>query len=121
MYRKRIEQYYQAYNLSVQNAIETYYTGDCVFEYSGIKWEGKAAIAKQLIEFQKAFSEEIIPLNILTGNDAFAVEVENRLKAKFDTVFEGKTLKTGETLTAKYAAFYDTRGNQIRHVRLYKV
>ena len=118
---KLIEEYYQAYNRSVEDAIDTYYTDDSVFEYSGVKFKGKELISKRLTEFHKTFSEKMIPLNILTSNGTFAVEIETKLQAKYDIIFDGRTLRAGETIITKYGAFYDTRGNQIKHARIYKI
>jgi len=118
---KHIEEYYRVYNLSAEDAIDAYYTDDGVFEYAGVQFKGKELISKKLTEFHKTFSEKMIPLNILTSNGTFAAEIETRLQARFDIIFDGRTLKAGETIITKYGAFYDTRGNQIKHARIYKI
>ena len=121
MNKDQMKGYYEKYNQSVNDAFETYYADDAVFEYQDLKLEGKKAIFAHFADIQDAFKEVMTPLNILIDGDRAAVEVESKMQAKIDIPdFLGRgPLMKGETLTAKFSGFYDLRGDKIRHIRIY--
>jgi len=120
MNKERMKAYYETYNRSVDEALSTFYTDDAVFEYQDLKLDGKEAILNHFAALQHAVKEEMTPTNILVDGDKAAVEVENIFEAKVHIPdFLGRSLKAGESFKGKFSGFYETRGDQICHIRLY--
>ncbi len=120
MNKERMKAYYETYNRSVDEALSTFYTDDAVFEYQDLKLNGKEEIVNHFAGLQQAVKEVMTPTNILIDGDKAAVEVENIFEAKIDIPdFLGRSLKAGESFAGKFSGFYDTRGDQICHIRLY--
>jgi len=120
MDRERMEAYYRAFNSGDHKSLAEYYSEDIVFEYRDVTLKGREVVLRHFEELQRGFSETIRPKNILVDGGRVAVEVEDTFTAKVDLPdFLGRSLKKGDFLTARYGCFYDTRDNEICHVRLY--
>ena len=120
MNKERMKAYYETYNRSVDEALSTFYTDDAVFEYQDVKLNGKEEIINHFSAIQQAVKEVMKPISILVDGEKAAVEVENTFEAKVDLPdFLGRSLKAGESFTGRFSGFYDTRGDEICHIRLY--
>lgn len=120
MNRERMETYYRVFNTGDLEALADFYAEDIVFEYRDVKIEGREALIKYFAALQQGFTETIHPKSILVDGDRIAVETEDAFTAKVDLPdFLGQSLKQGESVTARYGCFYDTRDDRIHHVRLY--
>ncbi len=120
MNKERMKEYYEAFNSGDHEALSKFYADDLIFEYQDTKLNGKEAIIKHFAELQTGFKETIKPTSVLIDGDKVAVEVEDHFDVRVDLPdFLGKSFKAGESFTARFAGFYDTRDNKICHIRLY--
>jgi ketosteroid isomerase-like protein len=120
MDRERMEAYYRAFNSGDHEALVDFYAEDIVFEYQNTKLEGREVLLDHFAQLQQGFTEKMRPLSILVDGNRIAAEVEDTFTAKVDLPdFLGQSLKQGESVTAKYGCFYDTRSQKISHIRLY--
>ena len=120
MDKARMEAYYTAFNSGDHGALGDFYTEDIVFEYQNTKLEGRKALLDHFAELQQGFTEKMSPINILVDGHRIAAEVEDTFTAKVDLPdFLGRSLKQGESVTARFGCFYVTRNQQISNIRLY--
>jgi ketosteroid isomerase-like protein len=120
MDREKMEAYYRTFNSGDHEALAEFYSDDVIFEYRDVKLEGRRAVISYFAELQKGFAEKIHPRSILVDGNKVAVEMEDTFTAKVDLPgFLGKSLKQGESITARFSGFYDTHDNKICRVRLY--
>jgi ketosteroid isomerase-like protein len=116
-----MKKYYECYNRRDHKSLANFYADDAVFEFQDVKLSGKEAITNSFAEIQEILSKDILkPLSILIDGERVAVELENEIEAKAEFDFLGSSLKSGESLRARVAAFYDTREDQICYVRIYR-
>lgn len=121
MHKDKMKEYYTCYNRRDHESLAKFYADDAIFEFQDVKLSGKEAISNSLAGIQEILSRDILkPLSILIDGEKVAVELENEIEAKADFDFLGSSLKPGESLTARVAAFYDTRDEKICHVRIYR-
>jgi hypothetical protein len=120
MDKERMEAYYRAFNRGNHESLIDFYAEDIVFEYQNTRLEGRKALLEHFAGLQQGFTEKMRPVSILVDGNRIAVEVEDTFTAKVDLPdFLGQSLKQGESVTAKFGCFYDTRDQQISHIRLY--
>lgn len=120
MDKERMEAYYRIFNSGDHEALVDFYADDIVFEYQNTILEGRKALLDHFAGLQQGFTEKMRPLSILVDGNRIAAEVEDTFTAKVDLPdFLGQSLKQGESVTAKYGCFYDTRNQKISHIRLY--
>ena len=120
MKREKIEEYYRTYATENLEAVSPFYSDDVIFEFKGETYTGKEAVFGWFRELQKSFHELIRPFNILVDGDKVAIEIESEFTARVDMPdFHGASLKSGDKIKMKFAAFYDTRNDQFCHIRLY--
>jgi ketosteroid isomerase-like protein len=120
MDKERMEAYYRAFNRGNHAALVDFYTEDIVFEYQTMRIDGRKALLDHFAGLQQGFTEKMRPLSILVDGNRIAAEVEDTFTAKVDLPdFLGQPLERGESVTAKYGCFYDTRNQKISHIRLY--
>jgi len=121
MNKERMKEYYKCYNRRDHGSLSDFYADDAIFEFQDVKLSGKEMIANSFAQIQEILSRDILkPLSILIEGEKVAVELENEIEAKGDFEFLGSSLKAGESLTARVAAFYDSRDDKICHVRIYR-
>jgi ketosteroid isomerase-like protein len=121
MNQERMKEYYECYNRRDHESLSAFYADDAIFEFQDIKLSGKETIANSFAQIQEILSRDILtPKRILIDGERVAVELVNEIEAKEDFEFLGSSLKPGESLIARVAAFYDCRDNKIRHVRIYR-
>ncbi|NQT72986.1 MAG: nuclear transport factor 2 family protein [Chloroflexi bacterium] len=114
--------YYEEYNNHGADGVSGFYTDDVIFEFQGNKLNGKEAVLKYFRQLHLVFTEIMKPQEIFVEGDKAAVEVKNEFVAKVDIPdFLGKSLKVGESTTARFGAFYDIRDGKIAHVRIYSL
>ncbi len=114
--------YYEEYNNHGADGVSDFYTSDVIFEFQGSLINGKEAVLKYFKQLHLVFKEIMKPQKIFVEDDKAAVELENEFVAKADIPdFLGKSLKTGESTTARFGAFYDIRDGKIAHVRIYSL
>jgi len=113
--------YYEEYNNHGADGVSDFYVSDVIFEFQGSRIEGKEAVLKYFRQLHLVFKEIMKPQKIFVEGDKAAVEVENEFVAKTDTTLFGKSLKVGESTTARFGAFYDIRDGKIAHVRIYSL
>lgn len=114
--------YYDEYNNHGADGVSDFYVSDVIFEFQNSKINGKEAVLKYFKQLHLVFIEIMKPQNILVDGDKAAVELENEFEAKADIPdFLGKSLKAGESTTARFGAFYDIRDGKISQVRIYSL
>ncbi|MFC2027963.1 nuclear transport factor 2 family protein [Chloroflexota bacterium] len=113
--------YYEGYNNHGADGVSDFYTSDVIFEFQGSKIDGKEAVLKYFKQLHLVFQEIMKPQKLFIEGDKAAVELENEFVAKTDTKLFEKSMKTGESTTARFGAFYDIRGGKIAHVRIYSL
>jgi len=112
--------YYRTFNSGDHTRLADYYSEDVVFEYGDVRLQGRKVVLDYLAGLQQGFEEKIHPLSMVVDGNKIAVEVQDTFTAKVDLPdFLGRPLKQGESVTARYGGFYDTREDKICHIRLY--
>ncbi len=114
--------YYEEYNTHGADGVSDFYTSDVIFEFQGSLINGKEAVLKYFKQLHLVFREIMKPQEIFVEGEKAAVELENEFVAKADILdFLGKSLKVGESTTARFGAFYDIKDGKIAHVRIYSL
>ena len=114
--------YYEEYNNHGADGVSDFYVGEVIFEFQGSQINGKEAVLKYFKQLHLVFKEIMKPQKIFIEGNKAAVELENEFVAKADIPdFLGKSLKVGESTTARFGAFYDIRDGKIAHVRIYSL
>ncbi len=113
--------YYEEYNNHGADGVSDFYVSDVIFEFRESRIEGKEAVLKYFRQLHLIFKEIMKPQKIFIEGDKAAVELENEFVAKTDTKLFRKSLKTGESTTARFGAFYDIKDGKIAHVRIYSL
>ncbi len=114
--------YYEEYNNHGADGVSDFYVSDVIFEFQDSLINGREAVLKYFKQLHLVFREIMKPQKIFVEGDKAAVELENEFIAKADIPdFLGKSLKVGESTTARFGAFYDIRDGKIAHVRIYSL
>ncbi len=114
--------YYEEYNNHGADGVSDFYVSDVIFEFQNSLINGKEEVLKYFKQLHLVFREIMTPQKIFVEGDKAAVELENEFVAKADIPdFLGKSLKVGESTTARFRAFYDIRDGKIAHVRIYSL
>ena len=122
MNRDDFTRYYEEYNNHGADGVSDFYVSDVIFEFQKVKLNGKEEVLNYFKELHLVFREIMKPQKIFVEGDKAAVELENEFVAKADMPdFLGKSLKVGESTTARFGAFYDIRDGKIAHVRIYSL
>ncbi len=121
--KKTLEEYFKDYNTGdFRMALDKHYTADAVFENTRVRIVGKEKIIEWFtLSHALGYTESVIPVNILIGEDAAAVELEQEFTA-YENVPNHyvAALTKGDTIrTSGLAAFYKMRDGKIRSVRVY--
>jgi hypothetical protein len=99
------------------------FSKDAVFESVLGRFEGRENVVKHLIEGHAggAVKEKLTPVRILIDGNRAAVEVDAELSFAQDIPdFPFGTAKKGESVVVKFAAFYETKNDEIAHVTVYR-
>ena len=121
--KKAIEEYFKDYSTGdFRMALDKHYTADAVFENTRVRIVGKENIIDWFIRSHAlGYTESIVPVNILIGEDSVAVELEQEFTA-YENVPNHyvAALTKGDTIrTSGIAAFYKMKDGKIRSVRVY--
>ncbi len=121
--RKAFEEYFKDYNTGdFRMALNKHYTADAVFENTRVRIVGKDRIIDWFSRSHAlGYTEHLVPVNILIGEDSVAVELEQEFTAHEDVPNHYvSTLMKGETIkTSGVAAFYKMKGGKINSIRVY--
>ncbi len=121
--KKALEEYFKDYSTgNFRMALEKHYTADAVFENTRVRIVGKEKIIDWFSHSHAlGYTERIVPVNILIGEDSVAVELDQEFTA-YENVPNHYVvaLAKGETIrTSGLAGFYKMKDGKIRSVRVY--
>jgi len=121
--RKAFEEYFRDYDTGdYRMALNKHYTEDAVFENTRVKIVGRVNIVGWFTRSHAlGYTEKLIPVNMLIGEDIVAVELKQEFTAYEDvpnhyvvSIDKGETIKTSGV-----AAFYKMKDGKISSVRVY--
>ncbi len=121
--RKAFEEYFRDYDTGdYRMALNKHYTEDAVFENTRVKIVGRDNIIGWFTRSHAlGYTEKLVPVNMLIGEDIVAVELEQEFTAYEDvpnhyvvSIDKGETIKTSGV-----AAFYKMKDGKISSVRVY--
>ena len=121
--RKAFEEYFKDYDTGdFRMALNKHYTEDAVFENTRVKVVGRNNIIEWFTRSHAlGYTEKLVPVNMLIGEDIVAVELEQEFTAYEDvpnhyvvSMDKGETIKTSGV-----AAFYKMKDGKISSVRVY--
>ncbi len=121
--KKTIEEYFRDYNTGdFRMALDKHYAADAVFENTRVRIVGKEKIIDWFTHSHAlGYTERVVPVNILIGEDSVAVELDQEFTA-YENVPNHyvSALAKGDTIkTSGLAAFYKMEDGKIRSVRVY--
>jgi ketosteroid isomerase-like protein len=121
--KEAIEEYFKDYNTGdFRMALDKHYTADAVFENTRVRIVGKEKIIDWFTRSHAlGYTERVVPVNILIGEDSVAVELEQEFTA-YENVPNHyvAALTKGDTIrTSGLAAFYKMKDGKIRSIRVY--
>lgn len=121
--KKALEEYFKDYNTGdFRMALDKHYTTDAVFENTRVRIVGKGKIIDWFTRSHAlGYTESVVPVNILIGEDSAAVELEQEFTA-YENVPNHyvAALSKGDTIrTSGLAAFYKMQDGKIRSIRVY--
>ncbi len=121
--KKAIEEYLKDYSTGdFRMALDKHYTADAVFENTRVRIEGKDKIIDWFTRSHAlGYTESVVPANILIGEGAVAVELDQEFTAYEDVPNHYvSALMKGETIkTSGLAGFYKMKDGKISSVRVY--
>ena len=121
--KRALEAYFKDYNTGdFRMALDKHYTADAVFENTRVRIVGKEKIIAWFTRSHAlGYTERVVPLNILVGEDAVAVELEQEFTAYEDVPNHYvAALTKGDTIrTSGLAAFYKMKDGKISSIRVY--
>ncbi len=121
--KKAIEEYLKDYSTGdFRMAIDKHYTVDAVFENTRVRIEGKDKIIDWFTRSHAlGYTESVVPVTILIGEDSVAVELDQEFTAFEDVPNHYvSALAKGDTIkTSGLAALYKMKDGKIRSVRVY--
>jgi len=121
--RKAFEEYFRDYDTGDYGmALNKHYTEDAAFENTRVKIVGRDNIIEWFTRSHAlGYTEKLVPVNMLIGEDIVAVELEQEFTAYEDvpnhyvvSIDKGETIKTSGV-----AAFYKMKDGKISSVRVY--
>ncbi len=121
--KKAIEEYLKDYSTGdFRMALDKHYTADAVFENTRVRIVGKENIIDWFTRSHGlGYTESVVPVNILIGEDSAAVELEQEFSA-YENVPNHyvSALAKGETIrTSGLAGFYKMKDGKIKSIRVY--
>ena len=121
--RKRLEEYFRDYDTGdYRMALNKHYTEDAVFENTRVKVIGRDNIIEWFTRSHAlGYTENLVPVDILIGEDAVAVELKQEFTALEDVPKHYVvSMKQGDTVkTSGVSAFYKMKEGKISSVRVY--
>ena len=121
--RKQLEDYFRDYDTGdYRMALNKHYTEDAVFENTRVKIIGKANIIEWFMRSHAlGYTEKVVPVNIVIGENTVAVELEQEFTARQDVPNHYVvSMKKGDTVkTSGLSAFYKMKDGKISSVRVY--
>jgi hypothetical protein len=121
--KKAIEEYFKDYSTGdFRIALDKHYTADAVFENTRVRIVGKEKIIDWFTRSHAlGYTEGIVPVNILIGEDSVAVELDQEFTAYEDVPNHYvATLTKGDTIrTSGLAGFYKMKDGKISSIRVY--
>ena len=121
--RKAFEEYFKDYDTGdYRMALNKHYTEDAVFENTRVKVVGRNNIIEWFTRSHAlGYTEKLVPVNMLIGEDIVAVELEQEFTAYEDVPHHYVvSMDKGETIkTSGVAAFYKMKDGKISSVRVY--
>jgi len=121
--RKQLENYFRDYDTGdYRMTLNKHYTEDAVFENTRVKIIGRDNIVEWFTRSHAlGYTEKLVPVNILIGENIVAVELEQEFTAREDvpnhyvvSMNKGDTVKTSGV-----SAFYEMKDGKISSVRVY--
>ncbi len=103
-------------------ALDKHYTADAVFENTRVRIIGKDKIIDWFTRSHAlGYTETVVPVKILIGEDAVAVELDQKFTAYDDVPNHYvSALRKGDTIrTSGLAAFYKLKEGKISSIRVY--
>jgi ketosteroid isomerase-like protein len=121
--RRALEEYFKDYNSGdFRMALDKHYTDDAVFENTRVRIVGKDNIIDWFMRSHAlGYRERVVPVNMLIGEDAVAVELAQEFTA-YESVPNHYVvaLAKGDTVqTSGLVAFYKMKDGKISSVRVY--
>ncbi len=121
--KKTLKEYFKDYSTGdFQMTLEKHYTDDALFENTRVRIVGKEKLIDWFTRSHAlGYTESIVPVNILIGEDSAAVELAQGFTAYEDVPNHYvSALKKGETIrTSGLAGFYKMKDSKIASVRVY--
>ncbi len=121
--KKAMEEYIKDYSTGdFRMALDKHYTADAVFENTRVRIVGKEKIIDWFTRSHAlGYRENIVPLNILIGEDSVAVELEQTFTAYEDVPNHYVVaLKKGDSIrTSGLSGFYKMKDGKIKSIRVY--
>ena len=121
--RKSLEEYFRDYDTGdYRMALNKHYTDDAVFENTRVKVIGRDNIIEWFTRSHAlGYTEKLVPVDMLIGEDVVAVELEQEFTAHEDVPNHYVvSMNKGETIkTSGVAAFYKMKDGKISSVRVY--
>ncbi len=121
--KKALEEYFKDYSSGdFRMALDKHCTADVVFENTRIRIVGKEKIIDWFTRSHAlGYTEQIVPVNFLIGEDSVAVELAQEFTAAEDVPNHYvAALMKGDTIrTSGLAAFYKMRDGKISSIRVY--
>ena len=121
--KKALEEYFKDYSTGdFRMALDKHYPPDAVFENTRVRIVGKEKIIDWFTRSHAlGYTESIVPVNILIGEDSVAVELEQEFTA-YENVPNHyvSALTKGDTIrTSGLAGFYKMKDGKIKSVMVY--
>ena len=121
--RKCLREYFRDYDTGdYRMALNKHYTDDAVFENTRVKVIGRDNIIEWFTRSHAlGYTEKLVPVDMLIGEDVVAVELEQEFTAHEDVPNHYVvSMNKGETIkTSGVAAFYKMKDGKISSVRVY--
>ncbi len=120
---KRLEEYFRDYDTGdFRMALNKHYTEDAIFENTRVKITGRAKIIEWFTRSHAlGYTEKVVPVNMVIGENIVAVELEQEFTARQDVPNHYVvSMKKGDTVkTSGLSAFYKMKDGKISSVRVY--
>jgi hypothetical protein len=121
--KKALEEYFNDYNTGdFRMALDKHYTADAVFENTRVRIVGKDKIIDWFTRSHAlGYTERLVPVTILIGEDSAAVELEQEFTAHENVPNHYVVaLMKGDTIrTSGVSAFYKMKDGKIKSIRVY--
>ncbi len=121
--KKALEEYFRDYSAGdFRMALDKHCTADAVFENTRVRIAGREKIIDWFTRSHAlGYTEQIVPVNMLIGEDSVAVELAQEFTAAEDVPNHYvAALRKGDTIrTSGLAAFYKMRDGKISSIRVY--